>query len=354
MQNLLWSVGVMSVGVLSANAQVLRSVPLATNDLIFEQWSSRLYASVPSTAAPGVANSIVPINPLTAQAESPIAVGVGPNKLAVSDNGQYLYSGLDGTSPGVQRVDLTSRVPDLFFTLGSDPISGTYYAGDLEVVPGAAHSLIVSRRNFGHSPRYEGVVAYDHGVPRPVITTEHLGSNVIEFGAQAGTLYGYDHESTEFGSRTMRVDPSGVEITSLTTRLFVGFNLDFVFDGQWAIATSGQAVDPGSETAVGSYWPFGPTTASVVSDPANDAVFFLKGGTISVYDRDDFTLRSTILIPGASSQTASLMRWGADGLAFRDRTNNLVWLYNGPEIPAPSTGCIVALYFMMFARRTAR
>ncbi|MEZ6235462.1 MAG: hypothetical protein R3B68_14845 [Phycisphaerales bacterium] len=295
----------------------------------------------------------MPIDPWAGVLEAPIPVGVNPNILAVSDNGQYLYAGLDGEA-AIQRVDLASRTPDLHFGLGIHPFSGSLmHAEDIEVVPGSPESIVVSRRNFSGSPRHEGVAVFDGAVQRPITTPRHTGSNRIEFGNDPSTLYGYNNEATDFGFRTMRVDSNGVEtVFEPPFWLFVGFELDFVFDGQWAIATSGQVIDPVASVSVGEFWPFGPKAGSVVSDPANDAVFFLAGNVISIYDRDGFVLRDTIVVPGASSHTFDLWRWGADGLAFRDAGTDRVWLVNGVMVPAPHAALVLAPVAVL--RRTRR
>ena len=49
--------------------------------------------------------------------------------------------------------------------------------------------------------------------PRAGDATITPEANVIEFSASAGTLYGYNNETTEFGFRTMAVTASGVTVT---------------------------------------------------------------------------------------------------------------------------------------------
>jgi DNA-binding beta-propeller fold protein YncE len=80
-----------------------RQVALATNDMIYDPKTQRVYASIPGN--PG---SIRSIDPTTGDVGTPIPVGSEPMKLALSDNGQYLYVGLDGEA-AVQRVDLTTQ-----------------------------------------------------------------------------------------------------------------------------------------------------------------------------------------------------------------------------------------------------
>ena len=73
---------------------IAKQVSLATNDIIYDPNTKMIYASTPG--GPG---TITPIDPTTGTIGTPISVGNEPMKLARSDNGQYLYVGLDGKAP---------------------------------------------------------------------------------------------------------------------------------------------------------------------------------------------------------------------------------------------------------------
>ena len=111
-------------------------IPLAgVSDLVYDAVSQRLYAAV--RAGVGNPGSVVPINPVNGALGTAITVGIEPSKIAISDDGQYLYIGFDG-QPSVQRIDLTLATPavDLTIVLGND---GTrdYFAEDVSVLPGS-------------------------------------------------------------------------------------------------------------------------------------------------------------------------------------------------------------------------
>ena len=126
-------------------------------DLIYDTNGQTMYASV--LGNPG---AVVPINPLTATVGTAISVGHDPVKLARSDDGQFLYVGLDGTND-VQRVNLSTQSVNLTFSLGNAAL-GPIFAEDIEVLPGAPQSVAISRRYKGFSPRHTGVAIYDDGV----------------------------------------------------------------------------------------------------------------------------------------------------------------------------------------------
>jgi DNA-binding beta-propeller fold protein YncE len=83
------------------NAKIIN---LATNNLNSDPVSQRIYASVR-----GVPGTITPIDPATGTTGAAIPVGNGPTGLARSDNGQFLYMGLDSEA-AVQRVNLATQM----------------------------------------------------------------------------------------------------------------------------------------------------------------------------------------------------------------------------------------------------
>lgn len=100
----------MLITIFAANHQstaAVVEVSLATNDIVYDPFSKRIYATVPSSAG-ARANSVTPIDPATGALGTSVPVGSEPNKLAVTDNGQYLYFGLDSAS-SVRRFDSTLR-----------------------------------------------------------------------------------------------------------------------------------------------------------------------------------------------------------------------------------------------------
>lgn len=96
----------------SAVFAIYRALSLSTNDLIFDPTRNRIYASIPGSIRDG--NSIVSIDPFTASIGTPVPIGSEPSRLALSDNGQYLYTALDGAG-AVRRLDLASQTPGCSF-----------------------------------------------------------------------------------------------------------------------------------------------------------------------------------------------------------------------------------------------
>ncbi len=143
-------------------ASFVRVLNLPVNDIAYDRQSMKLFASLPSRAGAG-GNSVTEIDPATGTLGASVFVGSEPNKIAVSDDGQTLYVGLDGAG-SVRRVDVDTHTAGALFRLGSEPFAGTHYlAGDLAVVPGAPNAVAVARTRPSTSPPGGGVVVFDDG-----------------------------------------------------------------------------------------------------------------------------------------------------------------------------------------------
>jgi sugar lactone lactonase YvrE len=290
---------------------------LATNDLVYDPLDGMVYASVPGTAGPA-GNSLAEINPSTGRVVTTFFVGSEPNKLAVSDDGEFIYVGLDGAG-SVARFDVSLHAVDLTFSLGTGAF-GPMFAEDIQVAPGDPSTVAVSREYHGVSPRHAGVALYTDGVKLQDETPGHTGSNSIAFGATAGRLYGYNNETTEFGFRRMNVDSSsGVTVQDATGGLVGAFNVTIRFDPGTGLiyTTNGHVINPepdsGPPQLVGTYSGVG-FASSVLPDSATGRIFFLDGNVLRVYDETTFTPIETFTLPSGGG---SLIRWGDNQLAYR-------------------------------------
>src|SRR6185295_6492912 len=106
-----------------------RKLDLGANDLIFNQSTQRIYASVAGYQLT-TGNSITTIDPQTATIGPSVFIGSEPNKLALSDDGKTLYANLDGAA-AVRRFDISTQTAGLQFnnSLSNAP-------PDMDVMPG--------------------------------------------------------------------------------------------------------------------------------------------------------------------------------------------------------------------------
>src|SRR5262249_24513857 len=91
--------------------------PLATNDIIYDAFRQKIYASIPSRSTSNP-NTVTVIDPVTGNIGVSLPVGSEPAKLAISDDGQILYVGLDGEA-AVRQVNLSTFTAGQKFSLGT-------------------------------------------------------------------------------------------------------------------------------------------------------------------------------------------------------------------------------------------
>jgi hypothetical protein len=304
----------------SAEAQAIRTVPIAANDLAFSALTGRLYASVAATG------SITEIDPATGAIGVSIPVGSRPGRVVISDTGEYLYVALDGL-PGVVRVHVPTRTVGTPFSLGPpDPLHGARLVDDLSVMPGNPDVVAVSRRFLTATPRHAGVAIYENGVQRPAVTPDGVGSTVIDFGGSAGRLYGYDNETSEAGFRRMDVGANGVTVLDNATALLEGTGLDGEYEGGLVYSTAGHILDPEPRTIVALLSGINPAGSLVEATPG--ANYYLTGSSpssdgerswhLKAFDRVSSALTNDWDVPGVDGAPHGLVHLGGSTLAFAD------------------------------------
>jgi DNA-binding beta-propeller fold protein YncE len=298
----------------SAAVTSSRVIALRARDLIFNPQTARLYLSMPG-GTEAHSNSVVALDPSTGSITGSVFVGSEPGRLARSDNGQYLYVGLNGAS-AVRRVEMASLTPGLQWSLPSGQV-----AGDLEVAPGQPNTVAVSRHRPGISPPLDGVTIYDAGVARPNSSPGHTGGARIEFLESPSVLYGFNNSHTGFEFFTIAVEPSGARHIAETRGLISGFYTNIAGAAGRIYGTDGSVVDAERRVRVGT---LGAGGSALLPDPATGRVFMIAEGGIRVYDMNNYQLLGTIPISGFSFDhpalaNTRLVRWGNDGLAFLDQ-----------------------------------
>lgn len=307
----------------------IESINLTTQDILYDSMRDLLYASIPSTAG-NMADRIAVISVPTGTIETSIFVGNSPNRLAISADNSYLYTGLDSAG-AVRRVNLISQTAELQFSLGSGSC-GTFLAEDMVVLQDDPHAIAISQRNSGCSPRHEGVAIYDDGVRRPETTPRHTGSNHIEPSSYADTLYGFNSETTEHGFRVMSVYSTGITVTSVTDNLISGHGVTMHYANDFIYASSGAVVDPNTLTLVGTYDVNTDYRSLVVPDVTSGRAYFLNfpfpNGLISlqVFDLDTFSLIDEIELPEMTGRPLRMVQIGPNLLAVSTDENKLYFL----------------------------
>jgi uncharacterized repeat protein (TIGR01451 family) len=318
----------------AAIADDIKQIDLPSNDIVYDASRGQIYASVPSTAVSN-ANSIAIIDPVAGTVTSFIPVGSGPNRLALSDDNQFLYVGLDGMG-AVLRINLPSLTTDTTFSLGTNQF-GTLIADQIAVLPGSPHSVAVARRCAANvSPPSNDVAIYDDGVMRTK-TVSSLPPGRIQFSNDAGRLYGIDPYGEPTIFYRMNVDTSGVVVADSEYNILNSAGcLDIRFDrGDGLIYTTlGDVLDPVTVTVVGNFSGLNFDT-TVLPDSTIDRTFFVTDNfgvtaELRAYRQSDLTFIRSLQVPADLTGCCScykIIRWGTDGLVYR--TSGHVYVIHG-------------------------
>jgi hypothetical protein len=299
---------------LTVGIKSLASLDLKATDLVYDSIGKKIYAAI-DPADSKLANHVVRIDPMTGEIEDRVAFQTAPRRLAVSDDGRYLYVVANSAST-VHRLALGTLSADLEFEV--DPAEATIYASDLEVLPGRPGSVAIARLNSCCSPGFEGVAIYDDGVMRPTLAMKpgEASATVIEFAESDTLLYGFNNHTNEFGFRRLIVADTGVTEASVQKNLVYRLGADIRYAGGRIYTTDGGIVDPVAGTRVGdlNFGYHGPS----IPDPANGRVLFLYSARLRAYSTTTLDIIDMHRVPGDDGRFAdNLIRWGEDGLAYR-------------------------------------
>jgi hypothetical protein len=321
-----------------------------TNDMVWDPLNQVFYISVPSTASAN-ANDVCILNPTNGSIPNCQMVGNNPDRLAISDDSQFLYVGEDSTGM-VQRLLLPGLTPDINFTLGTYPLNGsTYYALDLQVAPGMPHTTAVSKGVLNLDPAADGgVTIYDDATPRPTsaagFSTGGKPYDSLQWGADATVLYAADTETmtTGFDFYTLTVNSSGVTLNQDYPSVFwnsgqIHFDkangLIYSDDGFHAVnPTTGL---PAGIFEVGAGWPMAPdSTLNTVFIPAQYVWQQSANYTLNLFDMTHYLPIAQIpfsTTQGGLNKIGRFLRWGTNGIALQDRAGN-IYLISGSFVAA--------------------
>ncbi len=308
---------------------IYQLVSVSANSVIYDSFSRKLYASLPSTSTDYTGNSVVAIDPFTGTVGTPVLVGSEPNVLSETDDGTFLYVGLNGAN-SLARFDLLTGKLDGNIPLPTPP---QFYApsngiSGMAVLPGSDNSLAVGLSYDGAIGILD--VAGLTGTWRSQFSGIYAGVTPV-FG-NATHFYAYDSATSGAEFYRYSVDSSGVhEVDGTTLVGFGGFSGSLAVDSGLVYGASGGIVNPATTppTQVGvlplGSGPYGtglfgggvvPYAAeaksfTIVVNGAGTALDFIER-----FDTSHFTMEDQIEVPNSTIGGLSGVRWGQDGLAY--------------------------------------
>jgi hypothetical protein len=296
---------------------------------VYDANSGFLYASV-STFSQNNPNQVLVIDPTTSTIVNSWSVGNGPDALALSDDSQFLYVGLDGDMK-VAQLALPGGTVNFSVSLGTTSNGGIpLIASALRVLPGHPHSWVVGLcGTSGPIPeqcQLPFAAVYDDDVQRP--TTAQAGEldSLVFVGNNANFVYGADYETSRGLYDQLSISASGitlaqsVQVTS-SPATTGGGTLDT--DGISLYDSNGNVINPTDLTFTTVFPGLAPYPGVKVDVPssriyfAGQPVFGLGLPYTAILNAFDLTShQSTGTIPFSEgfSGHAEVFRWGSNGL----------------------------------------
>jgi DNA-binding beta-propeller fold protein YncE len=318
----------------TALADDIRTVSLKTTDILYDPVNRLIFASVPSDGGTGVANTVTAIHPEAGIVVFSIPVGLNPTKLAVSDDGLYLYVVVDGLDV-IKRIDLPGQRVDSTFDVPFYPNSTERLAvEDLQVQPGHNNVVAASLYMRFSSPHHVTLAIFKDGVQLPSQTPIRSdgGPNYIRFGAAPEELFGLSIESGPV--KRFAIGPTGIESTTTYGNAFdvyLSRTPRMEYANGRLYANNGSVLDPITMKLLGTYpYLYGGWERP---DPEHNRVYFMYDGTIQSFDLERFNFVDQLQVERFCSSCTHLIRWGDQGLAFRSRDLNKVWLVRTRLVP---------------------
>jgi hypothetical protein len=329
-------------------------ITLGLNHIVYDPFSRSIMASVGSGSNSVNGNSIVAIAPETATVGSAVAIGGQPTSLALTSDGQILYTILPA-SQSVARFNMLTQQPDFTYAV---PTPANSYGGvtlrGIATQPGTENTIALDIAAYTGNAIYDFDPATQTAAIRGQVTGPYTGS-CLQF-LDANDLLAFDTDTSGATLDHYTVTASGFTYYSYSQ--FTESTLDrfgcFKVNGGLAFSVSGGVANPTPSPAVQlGVFPVASTYSTftgsnnVAPDTSLQRTFFAVNSgvnnytgavnSIAAYDNNTYLPSGSLPIPfstieGNTSFTVSdLIRWGQDGLAVLT-TGGHLYLLRGPLV----------------------
>ena len=288
---------------------------LPANDLVWDPYAQRIYASLPSSYG-SQGNTVAVINPTTGKITGYYFAGSEPSALALSSDSKYLYVGLNGNG-SVQRLLLPAFTQDIDVSLGSSIYGGLNTAASLQVSPPDSHTFAVAEGTI-QCCGASGLFFYKDSTQLADSVTYPTFTDILF--TDASTLYGYSNGTLA----SVAVDSNGGTLGQQWNGLVQGSTIQY--DNGLIYGSNGQVLNPTTGLLVGTYDVLGSYCCSssneLMPDSAIDRVFnvgispFFASFGVTSYDLSKFTPVAVTNLSQFAGTPVALVRWGGNGLAF--------------------------------------
>ena len=330
---------------------------LGANHIVYDPYSRKIMASIGPGNSTIPANSLVAITPETGAIGSASPFGSTPTTVALTSDGQILYTLLPSIG-SVARFNMLTGQPD--FKVGNFQASG-YNVGlrDIAIQPGSENTIALDQGE------YPGISLYDFDPVAKTATARGAST-----GIYTGTCLAFPDPNSLFAI-DLYTSPNGLERYTVSTTGLVNGSypyhtttvasyLDcYNLDGGLLFSTSGGVlrtdvpeIQVGTFEGMVSWDTYGMPVRQVAPDVSLGRVFYMNNdaepvsGTanaITAYDLNTFLPAAVLPIdfataggntdPAADTNAVDLVRWGQDGVAALTTSGQLYLLRGAAIVP---------------------
>ena len=336
-------VSIVATEIETALATSFLTANLKTSDLAYSSVTGQVYAAVPNASLINP-NTLTPINPNTATLGTSIPIGFDPARVAVSSDGNNLFTVIGGLR-AVQRYNIPSATADQLTTVPGGPQITEMYT-----VPGRPNAILLHLASIGSSPPAVETVILENAVVLPDQVGHGLGvggPDIFAVDPTDGTkAYGYQNSVSSFDNVPLLITPTGLVGNGPATLggVLTGNIGHIAIVGDRLFDNLGQIFSLSLGFQVGSFVGGG----NFLLDPSLHKFYSVttsgSNQTINAYSLDTLALIGTTTLSGISGSTSSLTRFGFNGLAFRTSSDQVIFVQSS-LVPEPSAFALAAFGF---------
>jgi trimeric autotransporter adhesin len=315
-------------------------ITLGVNHILYDPYSRKIMASVGSGSSTVTGNSIVAITPETASVGTPVPIGSQPTNLALTSDGQILYTILTG-SQSVARFNMLTQTADYTYAVpNNSSFDGGIALRGIATQPGTENTVALDLASFTGNAIYDFDPANKTAAIRGQASGPYSGSCIAFL--DAGDMLAFDTDTSGATLDHYTVTSAGFtyyDYQQYSQSTLNGFGC-FKLSGGLAYGNAGGVANPATvpATQLGVFPVTGgggySTTATLAPDTSLQSAFFLvdtqAGATtgynpavdgFQAFNQNTFLPSSSVslsmeTIEGNTSYTGvDLIRWGQDGLA---------------------------------------
>lgn len=336
---------------------IFKVITLGVNHILYDPYSQKIMASVGSGSSTVTGNSIIAIDPSTATVGTPVSIGSQPENMALTSDGQVLYTILAG-SESISAFNMLTQSP--IFTYAVQPGTGTDDNPNprgIAVQPGSESTVAIDLGSWAGNAIYSFDLVNKTAAMVGQASGPYSGSCIAFL--DAGDMLAFDTDTSGATLDHYTVTSAGFQYynysqyTESTLNDFGCFKLS----GGLAFGNGGGVANPATvpATQLGVFPVIGGGTFSTAAGFAPDASlqssFYLvnteASGTsysstvdgIASFNLNTFQPSSTVslnmgAIEGNSTYTGvDMIRWGQDGLAVLTSGGHIYLLRGAFVVP---------------------